>query len=70
MSGSNIGSLSGTLTLDYNGIDSYSFLASTVSLVSATYSFSITGGLLHTDGGGSLDFVLSGAGPYAQSGRS
>jgi hypothetical protein len=67
MSGSNIGSLSGTLTLNYDGVDSYSFVASTVSLASATYNFNITGGLLHTDGGGSLDFVLSGAGPYAQS---
>jgi hypothetical protein len=66
MSGSNIGSLSGTLTLNYDGVDSYSFVASTVSLASATYNFNITGGLLHTDGGGSLDFVLSGAGPYAQ----
>ena len=66
MSGSHIGSLSGDLTLDYDGVDTYSFLASTVSLASATYSFTITGGTLHTDGSGFLDFVLAGAGPYAQ----
>ena len=66
MSGASLGSLSGTLTLDYDGVDTYSLLASTVSLASATYSFEITGGELHTDGSGHLDFNLTGAGAFAQ----
>ncbi len=66
MSGASLGSLSGTLTLDYDGVDTYSFIASTVSLSSASYSFEITGGELHSDGGGYLDFILSGTGPYVQ----
>ena len=66
MSGASLGSLSGTLTLDYDGIDTYSFISSTVSLASSSYRFELTGGELHSDGGGFLDFVLAGAGPYAQ----
>ena len=67
MSGSTLGALSGTLVLDYDGVDTYTFVSSTVALTSATYTFAITGGALQTDGTGYLDFDLTGAGPYAQS---
>jgi hypothetical protein len=68
MSGPSLGSLSGTLVLDYDGVDTYSFVSSTVVLASATYSFALTGGELMSDGGGYLGFDLTGAGPYAHSG--
>jgi hypothetical protein len=68
MSGASLGSLSGTLTLDYDGADTYSFLASSVTLASAIYVFEITGGVLQSDGAGFLDFALTGAGPFAHTG--
>jgi hypothetical protein len=65
MSGASLGSLSGTLTFDYDGADTYSFLASSVTLASAVYTFEITAGQLQSDGAGFLAFALTGAGPYA-----
>ncbi len=64
--GTSLGSLSGSLTFDYDGIDTFALIASTVTLSSADYSFDIAGGELHNDGSGTLDFALTGTGPYAQ----
>jgi len=69
MSGSSLGSLKGSLVLDYDaGLGTYDFVSSTVSLNSTDYTFALTGGQLSSDGGGALDFDLMGAGPYAQTG--
>ena len=68
MSGASLGSLSGTLVLDYDGIDTFTFVSSSVTLASADYAFALNGGQLMSDGGGFLSFELTGAGPYAQSG--
>lgn len=67
MSGASLGRLHGTLVFDYDmGLDEYTLLDSMVALDNATYDFAFTGGTLSGDGGGSLDFSLSGAGPFAQ----
>lgn len=62
-----LGDLHGEITLDYQaGTDTFSFLSSTVWLDSKEYLFEITGGLIHGDGAGSLDFDLVGLPEFAQ----
>ena len=64
-----LGKVHGELTLDYDaGADTFTFLSSTVWLDSTLYTLSITDGLLHGDGEGTLDFDLTGSGQFAQSG--
>ena len=62
-----LGGLSGTLTFDYDDeSDIYTLVSSTAMLGSSDYKFVFTGGQIAGDGGGELDFALTGAGPYAQ----
>ena len=62
-----IGDVYGDLTMDHDAsTDTFSFVSSTVWLDSTEYLFTITGGFMHADGGGTLDFDLIGVGEYAQ----
>ena len=68
MSGPIVGTLSGTMDFDYNaGTDLYTLVASDVIIDPASgYGFSFLGGSIQGNGIGSLDFELTGAGPFAQ----
>jgi hypothetical protein len=62
-----VGSIYGDITMDYDAsADTFTVLTSNVWLDSPDYLFDITGGVLHGDGAGYLDFTMVGTGEYAQ----